>query len=355
MKALPSIAFGGFSGSAKDVTARQLGGRTVLSVRSRPTGPASSAQISHRAMMARITKSYKRLSDAQMKDWERLARQCAGASVFGQRAQLSAHNLFVRLNANLLLSGGQMRTEAPVGPDDVPGVRFSAMYVSSDGVRLEGIDETDEDLRLVVKMSAAQSPGVSSAWSRTVVVSPGTETDWGELDLTEAFADVMGVGIEDGRKYFAELYWIDSATGFSGPVTQVCGIAGPGPFFGAEGGSARSLIRVRDLENSDRCYFKDFEYELSRGPVIATCRGEYGFRNTRTNAYVDLDEDAQARFARQRCVFLCRGNYGKNWSIGHLHVTVSTVTGRFQMGVTPHFDSQNYGGLVFDTAAPEAI
>ena len=33
MIALPSIAFGGFSGSANGVTARQAGGRSILSVK----------------------------------------------------------------------------------------------------------------------------------------------------------------------------------------------------------------------------------------------------------------------------------------------------------------------------------
>lgn len=35
MIALPSIAFGGFSGAAKGVTARQVGGRSILSVYAR--------------------------------------------------------------------------------------------------------------------------------------------------------------------------------------------------------------------------------------------------------------------------------------------------------------------------------
>ena len=84
MQALPSIAFGGFSGSAKGVTARQVDGRTILSVRSWPTGVATNAQVVRRASMAKITKSYQTLTDAQMQEWERLAEHASGASVFGQ-------------------------------------------------------------------------------------------------------------------------------------------------------------------------------------------------------------------------------------------------------------------------------
>lgn len=45
MIALPSIAFGGFSGSAKGVTARQVGGRSILSLKCFSTGLATSAQV----------------------------------------------------------------------------------------------------------------------------------------------------------------------------------------------------------------------------------------------------------------------------------------------------------------------
>ena len=105
MIALPSIAFGGFSGSAKGVTARQVGGRSILSVRSWPTGQTTTAQVVRRASMSKITKSYKTLTAEQMRAWEYLAQHCSGASVFGQKAELSGINLYVRLNANQIGRG----------------------------------------------------------------------------------------------------------------------------------------------------------------------------------------------------------------------------------------------------------
>ena len=63
MQALPSIAFGGFSGSAKGVTARQVAGRTILSVKSWPTGQTTNAQVARRTSMSKISKSWKLLSN----------------------------------------------------------------------------------------------------------------------------------------------------------------------------------------------------------------------------------------------------------------------------------------------------
>ena len=93
MIALPSFAFGGFSGSAKGVTARQVGGRSILFVRCWPTGVATGTQLVRRASLKKISKSWKDLSSDQMRDWDRLAEHATGQSVFGQAAKLSGLNL----------------------------------------------------------------------------------------------------------------------------------------------------------------------------------------------------------------------------------------------------------------------
>ena len=69
----PSIAFGGFSGSAKGVTARQVGGRSILSVKCWPTGAATGAQLVRRASLKKISESWKELTSDQMHDLNRLA------------------------------------------------------------------------------------------------------------------------------------------------------------------------------------------------------------------------------------------------------------------------------------------
>ena len=79
MIALPSIAFGGFSGSAKGVTARYQDGRSILSLKSYPTGETTIAQLAHRTNFSKINKSYKLLSDAQMRAWENLAEHASGS------------------------------------------------------------------------------------------------------------------------------------------------------------------------------------------------------------------------------------------------------------------------------------
>ena len=46
------------------------------------------------------------------------------------------------------------------------------------------------------------------------------DADWGDLDLTDAFAEVKGTSPKDGMKYFIEMYWLETTTGFTGPVRR---------------------------------------------------------------------------------------------------------------------------------------
>ena len=218
MIALPSIAFGGFSGSAKGVTARQVGGRSILSVRSWPTGQTTTAQVVRRASMSKITKSYKTLTAAQMQAWENLAQHCSGASVFGQKAELSGINLYVRLNANRVMADEAIVADAPLGQVAVPNVEYSSVTVTPQLVVFGGIRHQSAPNKLVIKMSVSQSAGISNGWSKTVIISSEVEEDWGEANVTKLYLKTIGVEPTPGQKVFIEAYWMDTSTGFTGQV-----------------------------------------------------------------------------------------------------------------------------------------
>ena len=218
MIALPSIAFGGFSGSAKGVTARQVAGRSILSLKCYPTGQATSAQIARRASLKKISKSWALLTDEQRREWDALAKHATGASVFGKAAELSGINLFVRLNANRVMAGEAVLSSAPAGQVAVPNVSYSAVTVTPQLVVFGGIRHESAPYKMVVKMSGSQSAGVSSGWSKTVIISSEVEDDWGEADVTRLYLKTIGVEPVPGQKVFIEAYWLDTSTGFTGQV-----------------------------------------------------------------------------------------------------------------------------------------
>ena len=252
MIALPSIAFGGFSGSAKGVTARQVGGRSILSVRSWPTGQTTSAQVVRRASLSKITKSYKTLTDSQMKDWERLAEHTSGQSVFGQKAQLTGINLYVRLNANRVMAGEVMITDAPIAVVAVPNVSYSNVEITPQLVIFGGIKHEPSPYKLVVKMSGSQSSGISNGWCKTVIISSDTEDDWGEADLTKLYLKTIGV------------YWMDTSTGFTGQVFKDSVIV-----TGESSYQGRKRITMDNLDPAEEQHVSALDMDYStNAPVI---------------------------------------------------------------------------------------
>ncbi len=168
--------------------------------------------------MSKITKSYKTLTAAQMLEWERLAEHTSGASVFGQKAQLSGVNLYVRLNVNRVMAGEAMIQDAPASVVSIGAASCRDIIIAPSIVILNGIKHLPAPNKLVVKMSAPVSPGISNGWSKTVVLSSEVEDDWGEADVTKLYLKTIGVEPTPGQKVFIEAYWLDTSTGFTGQV-----------------------------------------------------------------------------------------------------------------------------------------
>ena len=264
MIALPSIAFGGFSGSAKDVTARQVGGRSILSVRAWPTGQTTSAQVVRRASLSKISKSYKTLTDAQMLSWENLASHTSGESVFGQKAELSGINLYVRLNANRVMAGEAVIADAPAAVVAVPNVEYDTVSVTPQLVIFGGITHQSSPYKLVVKMSGSQSAGISNGWSKTVIISSEVEDDWGEADVTKLYLKTIGVEPTPGQKVFIEAYWMDTSTGFTGQVFKDSVIV-----TGESSYQSRMRITMDSLDPEEEQHVSAIDVDYStNSPVI---------------------------------------------------------------------------------------
>ena len=267
MIVLPSIAFGGFSGSAKGVTARQVGGRSILSLKCYPTGTATAVQMARRASMGKITKSYKNLSAAQMQAWENLAQHTSGQSVFGQAAQMSGINLYVRLNVNRTMAGESILTDAPEQILALPNVAYDKIWITPRTAVIKGITH-EAGYKLVVKMSAGQSAGVSSGWDKTVIITPGVEDDWGDADMTYLYFKTIGVKPVVGEKIFLEMYWLDPVTGFVGQSTFDSKVCETEEEAAEEGYVKRNKITMADIKPDS--HVSECDVDFSTGsPVIS--------------------------------------------------------------------------------------
>ena len=273
MKALPSIAFNEFKGSAGDVTARVSKGRQVLSARSMHSSSKTPAQAVSRNRLAKISRSYKKLTDEQMKAWAVLAEKMKGISTFGQAAELTPHNAFVRINSNRAMVGMPLLTEAPVYKADVPEVLYEDLWISPDMIVFTGLEVPSDTYRLVVKMSPAQSPGTTSGWSKTVIVAPGIVDDWGDADITKLYTDTIGVAPQEGLKYYLECWWLDTETGFTGESMWVSAICKAGSTAYNQVYTPRARVTMNELAESEG--FESLDFELSHGSTILSVDASY--------------------------------------------------------------------------------
>ena len=267
MKALPSIAFNEFKGSAGDVTARVSKGRQVLSARSMHSSSKTPAQAVSRNRLSKISRSYKKLSDEQMKAWAVLAEKMKGISTFGSPAELTPHNAFVRINSNLQMVGEPLMTDAPAYMNDVPEVLYDDLWISPEVIIFTGLQQPSESHVLVFKMSPALSPGVSSGWGQTVIITPGLAPDWGDADLTTLYTSVMGVAPEAGKKYFCEFYWLDKKTGFTGESMVISAVCKESSTAYAQEYVPRVQFTEKMIANEEN-FNLGMDLELSRGSSI---------------------------------------------------------------------------------------
>lgn len=292
MIALPSIAFGGFSGSAKGVTARQVGGRSILSLKCYPTGVATGAQLARRASLKKISKSWVALSNEQRADWDRLAEHASGASSLGQKAEISGMNLYVRLNANRVMAGEAVMADAPAAQVAVPNVEYSTVGVTPQLVVFGGIKHESAPYKMVVKMSGSQSSGISNGWSKTVIISSEVEDDWGEADVTRLYLKTIGVEPTPGQKVFIEAYWLDTSTGFAGQVYKDSVIV-----TGESSYTPRKRVTMDRLLPDHEQHVSSIDVDFSSGaPVIqfdVMCEGHSNVASSEAYLVDDLPAELQ--------------------------------------------------------------
>ncbi len=351
MIAKPSIAFNDFSGTAKDVTARSVNGRNILSVRAQQSKIVTPAQAVSRNKLSKISRAYKQLSDFQMTAWGTLASHLKGISTFGSPAELTPHNAFVRINSNRAMVGMPMLEEAPVYTVDVPEVEYEDFWITPERIVFMNVQQPSDNHFLVVKMSPAQSPGVTSGWSKTVIIAPGVDVEYGDVDLTERYITVKGFELVAGMKYFCEFWWLDSTTGFTGEsmwVSAICKETSVGydaPYV------PRTIIEVDEAyDDFTRTYIADMEVGLVKGSALANGKFIYEWRSTRVNMYVERDNWPPGIFPCEM-VFMGRGTKLDPRSINLISVAVEKNSEGTRMHVNVPSSRTEHYYEVFDSTA----
>ena len=159
MKALPSIAFSGFRGTASEVTARQTGGRTVLSGRAQHSRVKTPKQSLRRANFAYISRQYRTLTQDQIAAWAALAAAHREAALIGDGAPLTGHNLFVCLNTNRSVLGVPLTKDAPANIHGSHYIAYDDIWITPDRLLISGLRDPEyPNSRLVLSSPALSIP-----------------------------------------------------------------------------------------------------------------------------------------------------------------------------------------------------
>ena len=272
MIALPSIAFSDFSGTAGDVTAKHTKSGTVLTVRPFPSKVATPSQKVSRNSLSKISRTWRDLTDEQRKAWDKLAEHLKGISTFGAAAEMTGHNAYVRLNSNRRMLGMDLLENAPDYRHDIPEVDYDDFWVTPTLIMFTGIEKPKDSYKLVLKMSNGQSNGISSGWDKTVIVAPGVDDDWGDVNVTRIYNSTIGFAPQLGEKVFIEIWWLDSETGLVGETMRLKAIVQADSQVEGEVYEPRNEVTLDNIVNTNLgSTFEKFAIEQADGSPIMTC------------------------------------------------------------------------------------
>ena len=319
MKALPSIAFSEFTGSAGDVTARSVGGRTLLNHKAYQSKVKTPSQAVSRNTLSKVSRAYKQLTDSQMKAWGALAEHLKGISTFGDAARMTAHNAFVRINANRSLVGRPLLAEAPAYIADIPEPDWEDYWVTPDKLVFQGVEPPKESCVLVVRMGQAKSNGVSSGWSDLVIITPDMVPDWGDVDLFEVYTKRFGLDPVLGQKYFIDMYWLDTETGFTGEAMRTSTICSMLSHVHHVPYKPSSFLKVEDFSSGYGEYIPELSVFLSEEQNSVALNGGIELRGTSGNVMYPYPSDfTEAPVFSGVC--LARGSLGQNRVITMMYI-----------------------------------
>jgi len=278
----PSIAFNDFSGTASEVTARNVSGRNILSVRAKQAKTYTPSQAKSRNRLSSISRAFKQLTKSQMAAWEVLAGHLKGLSLLGSAAELTAHNAFVRINENRMMAGMPILNDAPSYLlDTIQEVELEDFWVTPTFGCFTGIVTPKDTYRLFVKMSGGKSNGVSNGWSRTVIVAPGVQEDWGEAVVTKLYAETIGYSPKLGEKVFIEMWWMDSETGFTGEVISLAATCKTESQVEGEAYARRNQISLSDITINERYNYVSFDrFNIETAQGSALLIGDFKTKST---------------------------------------------------------------------------
>lgn len=210
----------------------KLGGHVFTKARSgatvrtkvTPANPQSLAQGVVRSRLASLSQAWSgQLAEAERLAWNALALATGKTNIFGDKYFPSGKNLFVALNSNVLLAGGNVITTAPsyveqpsllsADAEVLTASTFMQVALEYDGILTNSIS--------VFMASKPSSPGrFNFSGQHSVVITSAANTQPDPEDFYNAYVAKFGEPTV-GQKISFQVFTVDIVTGQSSPKTTI--------------------------------------------------------------------------------------------------------------------------------------
>ena len=271
MKLRPSIAFNDFSGSAGNVTARKVGETTYLSTRTKHSRTKTPSQAETRCRFTDTTRGYSKITEEQRQGWISLASNLGTFATSSGYTSLTGHNLFVLVNSYRKICGNVQTEDAPAELIPSHYIAVDDLWLTPEHIVFTGLrPSANPNDVLLIEMYPAPSPAATRSWDKTVIVAMRPTSDWGDIDISEAYLKKFGCPLTLGQKVFMKICWIDSTCGYLKWFTMIAMPAQePSIFHNAEY-EPRAQITTEDVISDEYSAIDNYDYELSPGSKITS-------------------------------------------------------------------------------------
>lgn len=204
------------------------GAGAVIRNRVTPINRRSAGQTNARQILASYASGWRGITQSQRDAWNAAASNFPQTDSLGQTVILTGEQLYVRLNANLTLTGGTPITSPPI-PTSFAVLTPGAVTLSAAAFTVAFTpDPVPTGFNLVIRATAPRSAGKSFfAASEFRFIQSEAAASASPADLDTAYELIFGDKTgQVGQKVGIEMFLMETATGLTGvPVRTTALIA----------------------------------------------------------------------------------------------------------------------------------
>jgi len=213
-------------GSIAGNTYSQNSSGQYVRAKTSPVQPSTPAQQLQKQNLTNVTQSWRGLTQAERDQWIQAAPIFNNNNVFGNNVPLTAQQLFMRLNLNLLSIAQPVITVPPV-PTAVFGFTALSLAANTTGGSLDATfaPVIPVGTSIVVRSTTQLSAGIQFAKNFFRKIGTIDSTDLSPLDIAVLYTTKFGALPVIGTKVFVDMRAVDNATGIDSTLIEASDIA----------------------------------------------------------------------------------------------------------------------------------